>query len=1483
MSRSSFLVAPPVRVRALFLVVSLAFPAVVAAQQVGDNVNVLPVYKTLQCSKDATGAVTCQWTGMADATVRAADALRGNLYGQRLNEPSILVSSRNKDHIMVFFNDYRAVDEAVDQPIPSTTKNSAFAAIWNGVKTFFAKLTGRPTEIGQPGEEDHAANQQAGLGCSVSYDGGITWTGCFVPGLPFDQSAASLVSPSYAKGLQGMSDPTVAAGKCGKGYLANVAFTFSQASQLQVHTVQDMNDSDVRHTWEWKYIADVSDCNNSSWGCFVDKPAIAAVPIPTASCGDAATDKIYTTFTTFTGTTGTGSTKFQSKVNLAVSTDGGKTFSTQLVDGNYTSVQGTDIEVSRSDTSYDPAGTVFVVFRTFASPNSIILRRSTTSGSGWAKPIDILALGDPAHPFLQTYDQPTIDISSGDPNKLTFRSNAFPAAAMTPDGKILIVTFQEKANATGDPCPVLNGVVDAACSATAIPRIMMTYSKDGGRSWSPRKAISYTSNRPEATGLGFFSPLLSAAGPQVQPAIACSTNSTCLVTWMESKEALSTGTGWMSGYLRRMNHRAMSLMIDPATGNPVVSPATSVQVSRYSYDDDQQAATDADSEVEKISVPWASGVTFPMWNYFNFNNYSSGTSPFDGDYTDVRALTPDTFITAFTDNRYVVQPTTFKTSTGSFIIDAAHPWLNFPNYSPWPQCDNQNPGSRAQTVMTAQISNGFVVTTPANYKNFSTTTAPVACGATLQADGTWTLPNQQCVEFPFTAWNNTSSEKKYRMWLSGAVPALPPAASTASFAKDINAAAYTYPLKDGGLDIFQHSSNSANVYVFDASPVTVNIAECPSWTVNTATGGTTQVLSCTRLNPDGTPVLDANGRPVYWAPASLAGITASVTFNAPASAPSSVATSTFSLTPSAVTVSGRNVSGRNVSGRNVSGRNVSGRNVSGRNSLPPDTTVYNVTDYSVNVTPTTQGDAGSYLSLFNVDEAYSNDYIFQVLVTKPLTSFTTVGTGCALEPFNSTDGALVSQATVSGRNVSGRNVSGRNVSGRNPVPIDGDPLAQTIQNTSFTLGSSVKDLLPLPGSTGSTTTGCTNGPWGRIGECTQAAPRLPNTVTVTLRAYQINPTASLTRTFDPNVAPPAIGVADYACKGDACLLGSTGPDLAVPVPPPAPATAVSPSVVPAGAVVTFPTASVRVTNIGKNCADGDPLCGTAGPHRWGVYLSTAATPALLPRYKAGDPCADPSRCAPGMIKENLTDFTQPVTTLLSLGSGQAATGVLPQLVIDPAKDSSGNPIPCGTSGASCVDVASQSVRIPATIPRRNANGTGTYYAYLYIDDQRVVSELNEDNNIIQGGPITVQAPGYGFLGLQTPCSGTSCTKNGTLPLAWQFTSGGVPVDTSSDLPRLKFYASCPAPLGSDGYPIGTVLASSSPNAADLTSGNSGWQYFPNPGMSRPQFSWQYNFDSSGLPRGTCYSMYVEVPSTGQVIGAADPRFKPFGPFLITPQ
>ena len=151
-------------------------------------------------------------------------------------------------------------------------------------------------------------------------------------------------------------------------------------------------------------------------------------------------------------------------------------------------------------------------------------------------------------------------------------------------------------------------------------------------------------------------------------------------------------------------------------------------------------------------------------------------------------------------------------------------------------------------------------------------------------------------------------------------------------------------------------------------------------------------------------------------------------------------------------------------------------------------------------------DAGTYLSLFNIDPAYRGRFVFQVFVTKPLTSFMTdQNNQCSA--FNWTEGALVGHISdpnnplVSGsaRSGSARSGSARSGSARSAIPSDGDPL---VQNTAFTLASST--VLPSSEISAASTqvsaaaagTGC------RIDECTLAAPRLPNEATILVRAYR---------------------------------------------------------------------------------------------------------------------------------------------------------------------------------------------------------------------------------------------------------------------------------------------------------------------------------------------------------------------------------------------
>ena len=155
-------------------------------------------------------------------------------------------------------------------------------------------------------------------------------------------------------------------------------------------------------------------------------------------------------------------------------------------------------------------------------------------------------------------------------------------------------------------------------------------------------------------------------------------------------------------------------------------------------------------------------------------------------------------------------------------------------------------------------------------------------------------------------------------------------------------------------------------------------------------------------------------------------------------------------------------------------------------------------------------------------------------------------------------------------------------------------------------------------------------------------------------------------------------MADSSCTEPTsnCVFITDGPDLAV-----ASSTAgVSDTTVSRGSPVTFPLETVVVTNAGNREPTAD--------YEIGFYLSTASTPAELPRN------------ADGTIRQ--TDGA----TYTKLLAAVLATGTQ--------------------------DVEPQPLTIPDITP------VGTYYLYAYVDSQRVISELDEDNNIVQGGSITVK-------------------------------------------------------------------------------------------------------------------------------------------------
>ncbi len=1400
----------------LVLVLVFGLAAAAGAQSppanVGDNANIIPIYQS------------------ADPPA-ADDYLRGNLLGQRCNEASIGISSINPDHMMVFCNDYRATFNFDDSLVPSG-KTTLIASAWNGIKTFFARLTGRPAP--EPEVQKIIASAEAGIGGGVSYDGGTTWQGFMVPGGPNDSTPASLAHPGKQLNLQGYSDPFAVSMKDGRVGVAYIGFTRDKVSGESTQSgvfftrYRDRNASDVQHDFEYEFSSLVDLSNNLKQGQFLDKVSATEAPDGT----------LYVAYTRFTGKSGSAN------IFLARSVDEGRTWESASIDKDAKYGQAALPLVSPTQ-----ASEVGVLWRTFV--DNTLLFKSTGKGT---KNVDLFA-GDPDGPYLP-FDQYSQAIHADDPNRVAFRTLAFPAADYTPDGSRLVAVFTEWTDlGTGAP----------GTTGYPMPMVVMKVSIDGGATWSGRHVLNVENGEwdevpasPER--LGFFSPK-RPVGAQLMPAVSCGVGNQCLVVWKQSfqPELLpggpeNPGSLVTAGLTRRFDVRGALVTLDGAA--PSVSP--SFQVSRYGYrelepGDVPESVTDSDQWVSKMELP--NGTTYPIVDAGNRNHSGGGWVAFAGDYIgveEVRGQGNAEFMVAFSDNRYNIWP--WQTESGG-IVPPGQEWQYYPVFqapddpeSAVPGVSCVNYGSRVQSVMAARVATSeLLLSAPTNRKPFDGAT-PVCGDPTL--GGTARV---DCIEFPLSVRNNAGEERRVTLSLS-----------SGSFAKrrfdpDLDAGAdYTYPLQTGEVTIYPYSSYSLNVYAFDEDPVTVTAT---AWT------GPTE--------PD-------PGQPDPEVTA-----TATLTLNDPAVEAASADNASFTYVPSTVNIesgSARSGSARSGSARSGSARSGSARSGSARSYPVPEDPlgndaegnpipVYDVIDYTYVVTPGSQDDAGTYLSLFNIDPAYEGSYVFQVFVTKPLTSFMTDEEDTC-SAFNWTEGALVghisdpenplvngSARSGSARSGSARSGSARSGSARSAIPSDGDPL---VQNTSFTLGSSTETVLTEGLASSSTPLASATGAADHclLDDCTLAAPRLPNEVTILVRAYQIRPDNEIPVEYDPDGSrsgtptPPSVVVAEYSCDDPSCT-AALGPDLVVqsdpePTPPIVPHTRVQ-----AGGEVSFPDITITNDGVDGVCGTVDEprQCGDARAHEWAVYASTEADFSKVPRWECGEGDCSSGQIS-GTLKLNDDPAAGPVTVLLKTDTH----GALP------------------VEGEETAIVGS--LTIPASIPRTDNHGTGTYYLHFYDDRGRIVNELDETNNSWTEGPIIVEAPGYGFLGLQTPCDGQTCDKSGAVVLAWQFTDGSVPVDSGSTLPRLSFYSGCPA---NPGPPTGEIVASSAPDPTNTTTGSSGWQYFPDPGMSRPQYTWQFNFDASGLARGACYSMYVEVPDTGQVIGSTQEGLEPFGPFYVTPR
>ena len=647
----------------VLMLVFLASPVI--AQVPGDNIAVLPVVPPVDADGDGEPD-NPNWFKVGDG------------YLQRQLEATIGASTLNPDHLLAFFNDYRAVDVVEgdvglgegDVNVTATTLKIARLLLPPTV------VSGLPTlQLMAP---TNAA--EAFIGGARSYDGGFTWSGFFLPGAPWDDSAVSQAAPIY--GLEAATDPVLACGPCGTFYLVGVSFTRSENSKIFVARYRDTNDLEGGDTIVYEGMTVIESGNNAEHGYFLDKPDIEVDAFRESVFAkgkpgseqpvDPCAHRVYVTYSTFNGLTKDG--KVQTKMNFAVSEDGAQTFETSKISKRFNQNQASAIAIDPRPGlpgESDGGGTIYVFWRHFFDPNAIIATKSTDFGGSWTSPEVITDL-TPLVPF----DQPTIPttapgitppdevaLNDGFP-ELAFRSNGFPAATVTahPNGDGLdatvFVAWQEQLGVDGRPA--LGGQ----------PGIVMMRSDDEGGSWTgfdpstgvagDRQAID-KEPRNEPFDPAILMPAGSElyawknerdAGGQVQPRLSFG-GGRFMLTYYESRgrignygtenEFLASEpyhsvdyTGGITGYDRVVDFR--STLLDPADG----ARLSSAQISRYPIRVGADLSDGQDlSDVAPINPPCypdsgfgSDPICVRQVNRINAPTSAVGTSPFAGDYPD---------------------------------------------------------------------------------------------------------------------------------------------------------------------------------------------------------------------------------------------------------------------------------------------------------------------------------------------------------------------------------------------------------------------------------------------------------------------------------------------------------------------------------------------------------------------------------------------------------------------------------------------------------------------------------------------------------------------------------------------------------------------------------------------------------------------------------------------------------------------------------
>lgn len=469
----------------------------------------------------------------------------GDPFLTKQNEESHAISSRNPRHILAGSNDYRLVPveiaEELDDPeawvtiyksidggatwrstvvggcpinIPACADATGLTAALKALKpNFGADPTIRPGPFGTfflssiAGTRDQSANGVVYVQRFVDKNNDIqrdTDVRACTAGSPGCQTV-DIYTP------QGCN-PNLA-GSCTGHTVANVKYQPAQDPILpDAFSIIDIgtpgqgkdkpwNAADVPRSWNAG-----KSCELLSWTKNRADVTNVAETVPAFN--------VYVSYANFTGQDPTNQHPF---INVAVSSDCGKTFGKpKKISTGGTSSQGSGIAI-------DPqTGAVYVVWRGF-TPNAIYVVKSTDGGQTWSKPVTVS--GSNYYP----YDQGATGV--------TFRTLGFPTIGVSVSGtqsRVHVAWAQRKAPIGATPPYACQSSNPADCDA----RIVMSTSLNGGSTWPAAVAVDsgFTVKAYQAptNPSGSTAPVSHSRGHQVQPAMTFAAGK-LVITWLDQR------------------------------------------------------------------------------------------------------------------------------------------------------------------------------------------------------------------------------------------------------------------------------------------------------------------------------------------------------------------------------------------------------------------------------------------------------------------------------------------------------------------------------------------------------------------------------------------------------------------------------------------------------------------------------------------------------------------------------------------------------------------------------------------------------------------------------------------------------------------------------------------------------------------------------------------------------------------------------------